>query len=31
MLNGFAKKTQKTPRAEIGLAKERMKEVMSHE
>jgi phage-related protein len=31
MLNGFAKKTQKTPRAEIELAKERMKEVMSHE
>jgi phage-related protein len=27
MLNGFTKKTQKTPRKEIALAKQRMKEI----
>jgi len=31
MLNGFVKKTQKTPPKEIALAKRRMKEVLSHE
>jgi phage-related protein len=28
MLNGFTKKTQKTPRKEIELAKKRMKEII---
>ena len=28
MLNGFTKKTQKTPRKEIALAKHRMKEII---
>ena len=31
MLNGFIKKTQKTPKKEIELAKIRMKEVLDHE
>ncbi len=31
MLNGFVKKTPKTPPKEIALAKRRMKEVLSHE
>jgi len=31
MLNGFIKKTQKTPKKEIELAKTRMKEVLDNE
>ena len=31
MLNGFTKKTQKTPKKEIELAKIRMKEVLDNE
>ncbi len=31
MLNGFVKKTQKTPKKEIELAKIRMKEVLENE
>jgi len=31
MLNGFMKKTQKTPKKEIELAKTRMKEVLDNE
>ena len=31
MLNGFVKKTQKTPKKEIELAKTRMKEVLENE
>ncbi len=31
MLNGFVKKTQKTPKKEIELAKIRMKEVLNNE
>ncbi len=31
MLNGFVKKTQKTPKKEIELAKTRMKEVLNNE
>ena len=31
MLNGFVKKSQKTPKKEIDLAKSRMKEVLKHE
>ena len=31
MLNGFVKKTQKTPKKEIELAKRRMKEVLENE
>ena len=31
MLNGFVKKTPKTPPKEIALATKRMKEVLSHE
>ena len=31
MLNGFIKKTQKTPKKEIELAKKRMKEVLDNE
>ncbi len=31
MLNGFVKKTPKTPPKEIALARRRMKEVLSHE
>ena len=31
MLNGFMKKTQKTPSSEINLAKQRMNEVLNNE
>jgi phage-related protein len=31
MLNGFMKKTQKTPLSEINLAKQRMNEVLNNE
>ena len=31
MLNGFMKKTQKTPQSEINLAKQRMNEVLNNE
>jgi phage-related protein len=31
MLNGFMKKTQKTPPSEINLAKQRMNEVLNNE
>jgi len=31
LLNGFVKKTQKTPQSEIELAKKRMKEVLENE